>query len=94
MFEKQIIPKPIEDKMQELYNLVEANPQYISVPDVASFLGMNTEGLRNSIENNTCPFGIMWQKSIHGNKAFKIPTAKFFFWYAKDYVEIKLKNAE
>lgn len=80
------IPKNVLDKLDELNRLCETYPEYIPLPKVAAFLGANAEGLRFGIENGTCPFGVMWQKTITGNKAFKIPTAKFYFWYAGDAV--------
>lgn len=75
------IPKPVSDKLQELNQLVEENPQYISVPVIARFLGMNAEGLRASIEHGQCPFGLAWQKTAAASKAYKIPTVTFYMWY-------------
>ena len=28
-----------------------------------------------------CPFGLSWQKNIHGNRGYKIPTVTFLLWY-------------
>lgn len=80
------IPTFITAKMDELKAMCEEHPLYLPLPKVAEFLGANAEGLRFSIECGKCPFGVMWQKTINGNKAFKIPTAKFYFWYAGDYI--------
>lgn len=80
------VPQCVLTKIDELNALCEENPEYIPLPKVAAFLGANAEGLRFSIENGKCPFGIMWQKTLTGNKAFKIPTAKFYWWYAGDCV--------
>ena len=75
------IPTPIKQKVAELEDLVEKHPCYLPLTEVAAFLGANAEGLRSCIESGKCPFGIAWQKTIRGNKAFKIPTATFYFWY-------------
>ncbi len=74
------IPDVIINTCERLNELVEQHPIYIPLPVVAEFLGMNAEGLRYSIEQGICPFGIAWQKSIGGYKAFKIPTVTFYFW--------------
>ncbi|MEG2081439.1 MAG: hypothetical protein RRZ68_07760, partial [Oscillospiraceae bacterium] len=81
------IPVNVLDKMHELTTLCEENPQYIPLPKISKFLGANAEGLRRSIESGQCPFGISWQKNIGGNKAFKIPTAKFYFWFGGEFVK-------
>ena len=75
------LPKPILDKLSELERIIEENPHYIPIPVAAKFLAVNAEGLRNSIETGRCTFGFGWQKYGRGNKAFKIPTATFYFWY-------------
>ena len=77
------IPAPITEKLEELYRLVEANPISLPLTEVADFLGMNPDSLRCSIEQNRCPFGLEWQRTIHGNRAFKIPTVPFFMWYTQ-----------
>lgn len=77
------IPQPIELKLTELNQLVHENPLYIPLPQIATFLGANAEGLRNCIEKGQCPFGLAWQKDIRGNKAFKIPTVPFYLWYTQ-----------
>jgi hypothetical protein len=75
------VPKPVEDKLEALCALVEKHPDYLPLPEVAAFLGANAEGLRASIEQGRAPFGISWQKTARGNKAFKIPSTRFFLWY-------------
>ena len=75
------IPEPIMDRLDELNDLVVKNPLYIDLEQVAKFLHMNAEGLRNSIEKGWCPFGIGWQKNIRGYRSFKIPTLTFYMWY-------------
>lgn len=73
------IPIEITKNMEDLNNLVKEYPQSIPVEIVAKFLGAKVDGLRASIEHNQCPFGIAWQLGSH--RAFKIPTATFYFWY-------------
>ncbi len=83
MTNKLAIPQAIYDRSDELNALVENYPRYIPVPEVAKFLGANAEGLRHSIEHGQCPFGVSWKKTIHGNRAFKIPTLTFYLWYTQ-----------
>jgi hypothetical protein len=77
------IPKSITESITALNALVEQHPQYLPLPEVAKFIGANANGLRNSIEKGQCPFGLQWQKSLNGNKAFKIPTVTFYLWYTQ-----------
>lgn len=77
------IPLPVERKLDELYKLVEDNPISISIPKLAEFLGCDDEGIRNSIDKGQCPFALGWQKSIKGNRAYKVPTVPFYLWYTQ-----------
>jgi len=77
------IPKPIVDKLNELDKLVTRNPQFIPLIECASFLGAKSDGLRASIENNQCTFGISWKCMGAANRAFKIPTVTFYMWYTQ-----------
>lgn len=77
------VPRPVVDKLDELNVLIEKYPAYIPLTSAAAFLGMHSDGLRASIEHGGCPFGIAWQKDIHGNRAFKIPTPTFYLWYTQ-----------
>lgn len=77
------IPKPIQEKLDELNKIVEKNPISLPLPEVAAFLGMDAESLRCSIEQNRCPFGLGWQRTVNGYRAFKIPTVTFFMWYTQ-----------
>lgn len=86
-----IVPQPVRSKLEELETLVEKYPDYIPIPVLASFLGANAEGLRNSIEKGNAPFGICWQKEVRhgkltrpGNRAYKVPTATFWLWYTNN----------
>ena len=74
------IPEQLKSKVNELNKLVTKYPDSIPVPEAAKFLGMDVEGLRRCIEIGNCPFGIAWQKTINGNRSFKIPTLKFYIW--------------
>lgn len=73
--------KIIQERQIEIDELVVNNPKSIPVPTLAKFFGANAEGLREMIFKGQCPFGgIAWQKDIHGNRAFKVDTFKFFRW--------------
>ena len=45
------LPPAVLDQVEKLNALVEANPQYIPVPEAAKFLGVNPDGLRHSIDS-------------------------------------------
>lgn len=79
------IPKPILDKMEDLEKLIELYPNHIPLPQCASFLEMDADGLRRAIELNQCSFGISWQRPGAANRAFKIPTLTFVAWYTKGF---------
>jgi hypothetical protein len=79
------IPDAVADSIKKLQELVQKYPQFIPLPECATFLGMDRDGLRRAIETNTCPFGIAWQRPGAANRAFKIPTATFYFWYTKGF---------
>ena len=75
------IPVPVSEKLKELGQLVEKHPLYIPVPDLARFLGMDSDGLRASMEHGNCPFGLSWKQGA--NRAFKVPTVPFYLWYTQ-----------
>lgn len=77
------IPRPVEEKLEQLYQLVEEYPVSIPIPRLAAFLGADDEGLRESISQGRCPFAIGWQKSLKGNRAYKVPTVPFFLWFTQ-----------
>lgn len=77
------IPNPVQEKLDALYELVDKFPLSIPVPKVAEFLGCDDEGLRCCIDKGQCPFAIGWQKSLKGNRAYKIPTVPFYLWYTQ-----------
>ena len=71
----------IDAQMAELSSLIEAYPIYIPVRAAADFLHMKETGLRASIEQGACPFGICWRAG--DRMAYKIPTVTFCAWYGK-----------
>jgi len=74
------IPASISSTYNQLIDLCEENPVDIPLVKAAKFLGMEAEGLRSSIEQGRCQFGLCVQKKIYGNRAFKINTFAFFNW--------------
>ena len=77
------IPLPVVQKLDELNELIKRHPQYIPVPELSRFLGVNPDGLRASMEHGQCPFGFPWQKSPNGYRSFKVPTVPFYLWYTQ-----------
>lgn len=78
-----VIPRPVIEKVETLCNLADQYPGNIPVPIAASFMEMDAESLRCSMEQNRCPFGFSWQKDARGYRGFKIPTPTLFFWYTQ-----------
>ena len=85
-----VIPKEIIDKIEELNQIVHQYPDTIPVPVLAKFLGVADEGLRAYIDNSREPFGISWQQMGKQNRAFKVPTVKFYFWFTNGAVGFKI----
>jgi hypothetical protein len=77
------LPEPIIRNIQTLNSMVTENPQYLSIVDVAKFLGVKPDGLRNSIDRGQCPFGFGWKINKNGNRGYKIPTVTFYLWYTQ-----------
>ena len=77
------IPKVITEQLEALNELVERNPTYIPIPELAKFLHVNPSGIQASIENGWCPFGIAWIQDGAVRKAYKVPTATFYLWYVQ-----------
>ncbi|WP_101698661.1 hypothetical protein [Clostridium minihomine] len=75
------VPQPIIDKLCELNQLVEEYPDLIPLPVAARFMKVSPEGLRAYLDNHIAPFGLMWHQMGAVNKAYKIPTVKFYLWY-------------
>ena len=78
------LPVIIKTRLDELTHLCEEHPQYIPIKVAARFIGANEAGLREMIFKGQCPFGIAWQKDLHGNRVFKIPTIKFYLWFTNN----------
>ena len=85
------IPPSIIAAYNRLYNLCEEYPLKIPLEKAAEFLSMDKEGLRSSIEQGRCQFGLCVQKSIHGNRAFTINTLAFFSWVTSGAIFNTLK---
>lgn len=75
------VPDQIKGKVKELNQIVAENPEYIPLPKIADFLAIKPDGLRASMDQGKCPFGFGWRIGINGNRAYKIPTVKFYLWY-------------
>lgn len=69
------------DNIHALQALLTENPAYIPVNKAASFLHMDANALRASIEQGRCPFGFSWKLGEWAG--FKIPTVTFVAWYLK-----------
>ena len=74
------IPSSIANTYDKLVGLCEEYPLKIPLEKAAEFLNMDKEGLRSSIEQGRCQFGLCVQKSIYGNRAFTINTLAFYSW--------------
>lgn len=66
---------------EQLSALVANHPAYIPISEAASFLHINPECLRASIDQNRCPFGFSWQ--LGERSGYKIPTIAFVSWLTK-----------
>jgi len=75
------VPECVVDKLLELNQLAEQYPDSIPLPAVAGFMGVADEGLRAYIDNNPNAFGFSWKRIGAVNRAYKIPTIRFYAWY-------------
>ena len=75
------LPPPVVERLNELYDLMMENPEYIPIPQLAAFLGTKPESLRACIETNHCPFAIEWLKKDALRPAYKVPSVTFYLWY-------------
>lgn len=80
-------------RIEELNTLCRENRLHLTVQQVASFLGMDAEGLRSSIERGQCPFGFGWQKTVGAYRSFFIPTITFYLWVT-NYMLARVKAPE
>lgn len=75
------IPECITDKLLALNQLAEQHPKDISVSDAANFLGMDARSLKAYLMQSGNSVGLGWKQDHAANRAFHIPTAKFYLWY-------------
>lgn len=75
------IPACITDKLQQLNSFVKEYPDKIPLPAVAKFMGITDAGLRAYIDDNPNSFGMSWRQTGAVNKAYKIPTVRFYSWF-------------
>ena len=74
------IPKCVTDTLLRLNELTEKYPNDIPVSAAASFLGMDARSLKSYLmEPWSCGMG--WRRDGAANRAFLIPTTKFYLWY-------------
>ena len=71
----------VTDRLTALSELADRYPLYVPVSAAAEFLHVTETGLRASIEQGTCPFGISWK--LGDRAAYKIPTITFIAWLTK-----------
>ncbi len=74
-------PQVILDKLEQLNEIVSKYPDAIPLSVAAGFLGMDGRSLRSYLQSNPFAFGMSWLKSGAENRAFKIPSVKFYLWY-------------
>ena len=75
------MPEALRDKLSALNELAQTYPDKIPLPVVAHFMGLADEGIRAYIDNNPNAFGMSWQQLGAVNRAYKIPTMRFYAWY-------------
>ena len=75
------IPKCVTDKLWQLNQLAERYQEDIPVSAAADFLGMDGRSLKSFLMQPGNPVGLGWRKDRAENRAFHIPTAKFYLWY-------------
>ncbi len=74
------IPQCITDKLLELNKLAEKYPENIPIAAAAKFLDLDARSIKSYLMG-PCSFGMGWCKAGAANRAFHIPTAKFYTWY-------------
>lgn len=75
------VPTCITDKLTQLNQLVEQYPENIPVSAAADFLGMDGRSLKSFLMQPGNSAGMGWRRDRAENRAFHIPTAKFYSWY-------------
>lgn len=63
----------------ELEELSKKYPRYLPLEVCSEVMGCKEAGLRASIDQGSCPFGISWK--LGDRAAYKIPTYTFMSWY-------------
>ena len=83
MDKKQIekLPIVVQQKIQELEELLNQYPKKMPTTKVASFLGMDVECLRRAIEQGKTPFSIGCDNDSYGNRYTYISSVTFYLWY-------------
>jgi hypothetical protein len=79
-------PPEVTGKIAELNQIVKENPLSIPISILSKFLDCDDDGVRAYLQNSPYPFGMAWQKHGKANRAFKVPTAKFYLWYTNGIV--------
>lgn len=74
--------KVIQDKLNELNEIIEQYPQDIPIDVLAKFLGWKDSTLRSAIERGNFP-GVWYQTCLNGRKVYKVLTIPFYFYYTK-----------
>lgn len=83
MFDIFKIPRPVIEKMEELDTLIDQYPIRLPLPEVARFLGTESESLRAAIDGGGFSPGYSWKKVGMKNKGYSILTTSFYFWYTQ-----------
>ena len=79
-------PAQVTGKISELNQITKDYPLSIPISVIAKFLDCDGSSVRAYLGSSPCPFGMAWQKSGKANRAFKIPTAKFYLWYTNGII--------
>ena len=77
------IPPCVAENLDALSALCDQYPLKIPLTAAAEFLHVHPDGLRSAAEKGQLPFGFGWQKDLLGNRAFCIPTVRFYLWYTQ-----------
>lgn len=75
-----VTPPQIIERISELNRISADNPISMPISEIANFLDCDVDSVRAYLENSPYPFGMAWKKSKTANRAFKIPTLKFYLW--------------
>lgn len=74
------IPNAITTQINDICELVEANPVNIKTADAARMVGMNPATYRAAALRGQIPFAIGAKRTADGNGCIKTPTLPFFLW--------------